>query len=46
MGISAGAIPDSVGKGMPFSAFCPELVPGVEQGEKESEREGRMKEIS
>lgn len=31
---------------MPFSAFCPELVPGVEQGEKESEREGRMKEIS
>lgn len=44
--MSAGAIPDSVGKGMPFSAFCPELVPGVEQGEKESEREGRMKEIS
>lgn len=36
----------ALGKGMPLSVFYPEMVPGVEQEEKEGEREGRIKEIS
>lgn len=36
----------ALGKGKPFSVFYPVIVPGVEQGEKQGGREGRMKEIS